>query len=355
MANGTPTFAELYSGANIGNRIGAMSGSLDMFKRVLADVSGLEKLEDLYEDKLADRGKQSADREKKRGKGRTLGAILGGAASIFLTGGLSAIPLALGVGAGSYVGQRVTDGGVSLRTPFGDQRRARLKDIERGNTSNIFFRQDMARKLEKSRNKMNDYLRSANDRYDQSIIASAMSDTLTAYQLGGLDYSKAIKQVKNLKHLPAVAKGDMSVQTFRGLQDMAAGKDKGKILTDRFGIKTKAPTAVKKLTAPKLPYKEMGRLSLDGTKKQDLFNKVFNISKSKTSMSPFRLSGPANKKTYRDFMFGGDTSNLSDLLTGLSGQQKLNIRDILGSGMQKKADLKGILSYAYPSEYFKVD
>ena len=249
MANGIPSFSELYSGASIANRIGSMSGSLDMFKNVLADVARIEKLDELYQDKLAEKEKKAAEREKKRGKGRTIGGILGGVASIIATGGLSAIPLAIGVGTGSYVGQRATDGGVSLRTPFGDQKRARLKDIERGNASNIFFRQDMLKNVEKSRDRMNKYLQAANDRYDESIISSALSDTLTAYQLGGMDYSKALKQLKNLKHLPAVAKGDMSVQTFRGLQDIDGGKSKGKILKDRFGLDTKTKT-VQKLLAP---------------------------------------------------------------------------------------------------------
>ena len=271
MANGIPSFAELFSGASIGNRIAGMAGSLDMYKQALADAASFEAAGDYYEDQFGEREEQGRKREKKRGKGRTIGAILGAGLATVLTGGAATpLLLAAGAGAGSYIGQRVTDGGVSLRTPFGDQRRARLKDIQKADVSNTFFRQDMARSLEKSRNKMNSYLRSANDRYDQSIIASALSDTLTAYQLGGLDYSKAIGQIKNLKHLPAVAKGDMSVQTFRGLQDMASGKSKSSILRDRFGIGTKAPGAIKKIKAPTIK-------SLSDPRKHSLFQRKLSV------------------------------------------------------------------------------
>ena len=59
MANGIPSFSELYSGASIANRIGSMSGSLDMFKNVLADVARIEKLDELYQDKLAEKEKKA--------------------------------------------------------------------------------------------------------------------------------------------------------------------------------------------------------------------------------------------------------------------------------------------------------
>ena len=88
MANGIPSFAELFSGASVGNRIAGMAGSLDMYRQALADAASFEAAADLYDEKFGEREDQSRKREKKRGKGRTIGSILGGAASIFLTGGL---------------------------------------------------------------------------------------------------------------------------------------------------------------------------------------------------------------------------------------------------------------------------
>jgi len=364
MANGGPSFAELYSGAKIGNMANALSGSYKITKRAFDDLQGILKIGDFYDKQEIDRGDQAKDRDKKRGQGRTIGAILGGAAAIALTGGVAAIPLALGVGAGSYAGQRMAAGGVSLRTPLGDQRRTRLKEIVKGDYSNIFFRQDAARRTEKARTKVNEMLKDANEYYDQSIISSALSDTLTAYQLGGVDYTKAVSQLKNLKHLPAVAKGDMSVQTFRGLQEMAGGKTSEQVLKDRFKVtaKTKVPKKLKfDLAKAPIPdtFKGTSRMSLSPDKltPQDLFNKAFNVGKTKTSMSPFKKSlwGRERDRAGSDFMFGGDMSNLTNLLFKGGRKEKLNIRDIIGSGIQRKADLRGILSQAYPSEYFKVD
>tara|TARA_R100001129_G_scaffold1900_1_gene1936 strand:- start:14148 stop:15272 length:1125 start_codon:yes stop_codon:yes gene_type:complete len=374
MANGGPSFAELLSSLNVGGRVGGAFGSTKLAKSAFDDLQKILKLEDLYRDQEKERREQARERDKKRGKGRTIGALVGGTIATILTGGLAAVPLAAGVGAGSYIGQRAAAGGVSLRTPLGNQRKARLKEIVKGDTSNIFFRQDALRKTEQWRSDINEFLKDANQRYDQSIVSSALSDTLTAYQLGGLDYSKATAALKNLKHLPAVAKGDMSVQTFRGLQDMAAGKTSDQVLKDRFKVTAKKEIPKKlKFDLAKAPvpdtFKGTARMSLNpvahltktGTDKltpQDLFNKAFNVSKTRTSMSPFKKALPLSSKSQvgSDFMFGGDMSNLTNLLfEGGRRDKKLNIRNILGSGMQRQADLRGILSQAYPSRYFKVD
>jgi len=250
MANG---FISGLAGMRAAQGAGSQMGFFNLGSTAMKDLRKLERLEDEYKEEKRLREQEARDRDKKRGKGRVGGGLLGAALITALTGGAATpLMLAAGAGLGSYAGQRTSQGGVSLRTPLG--RKSTLRKIARG-TDDTFFHSGAKRKLEGYRKDLNDFLKEADSRFDQTITASAMSDAFTAYKLAGLDWKEAGRKLKNIKHLPSVMKGEMSWDNYKGLMEspLPTGlptPDKTAIKSSVEGAKLSGEQLLEKISDP---------------------------------------------------------------------------------------------------------
>jgi|TARA_R100001530_G_scaffold35530_2_gene27708 hypothetical protein len=238
---------------------GSQMGLFNLFKKATDDYRILDRQEDEYKEEYRKSKKEASDREDKRGKDRLKGGLLGAAgiaAITALTGGtVTPLILALGAGGGSYAGQRMGQGGVSLQTPLG--RKPTLRKIARG-TNDIFFHSGTQRKIEGMRNDINDFLTEADKRFDQSITTSALGDAYLAYKAGSLDLKGFGKNIKNLKNLPSLVKGDISWEQYKELLE--------------GGAKLPSPKGVG--MRGKLGFGGFDKIRSEGIKKMD-FNKKF--------------------------------------------------------------------------------
>ena len=230
MANG---FISGLAGMRAAQGAGSGWGSFLLGSSAMKDLRKLERQEHEYKEEERLSGKAARDREDKRAKDRLKGAVAG-AILFALTGGTSALGYGLSIGGGSYVGQRLGQGGVSLKTPLG--RKHTLRKIVRGD-DNVFFHAGKQRKLEGYRKDLNDFLTEADRRFDQSVTTSALSDAFTGYQLASLDFKGLGKTIKNVKNLPSLLKGDISWGEYKNLIEGGARipSDKGIGIGSKLG------------------------------------------------------------------------------------------------------------------------
>ena len=212
MANGNGWASQL-AAFRTGQGTGAGMGLYDLLGKVTGDLRVLQKREDEQEQQYGEQQDKYAGKESKRGRDRIKGALLG-AALFALTGGTSALGYALATGAGSYVGQKAGRGGVTWRTPLG--RKNTLQQIVKSG-SDTFFHQGRERKLDRRRDDINRWIKQADQVFDQNITTSALSDAYTAYKLGSLDWKGFASNLKNLKNLPSLAKGEISLADYKRL------------------------------------------------------------------------------------------------------------------------------------------
>ena len=270
MANG---FISGLAGMRAAQGVGSRMGLFDLGSTAMKDLRKLERQEDEYEQKERERKKDAQDREDKRAKDRLKGAIVG--ATLFaLTGGTSALGFGLATGGGSYVGQKVGQGGVSFKTPLG--RKSTLRKIARG-TDDTFFYSGAKRKLEGYRKDLNDFLTEADRRFDQSVTTSALGDAFTAYQLASLDFKGFGEKIKNIKNLPALLKGDISLSQYKNLVEGGAKLPSSK----GVGIRSKLGAGT------------LDEIAKEGIQKMD-FNKEFYGAGYPDYFSKL-LSGDENK------------------------------------------------------------
>jgi hypothetical protein len=231
MANG---FISGLAGMRAAQGAGSGWGSFLLGSSAMEDLRKLERQEHEYKEEERLSGKAARDREDKRGKNRLVGAAIGLGLGLLTGGASNPLWLALTTGGASYAGQRMGQGGVSLKTPLG--RKHTLRKIVRGD-DNVFFHAGKQRKLEGYRKDLNDFLTEADRRFDQSITTSALSDAYLAYQAGSLDWKGLSKNIKNLKNLPSLAKGDISWGEYKNLIEGGARipSDKGIGIGSKLG------------------------------------------------------------------------------------------------------------------------
>ena len=170
------TLAEILAGIRAGQSVG-LSEAFTNLTGVAADEreSILAARRDI-KDQQEDREYEAAEQERKRGRGRLIGGILGGlagAALAPLTGGLSIkAGTALGAGLGSFTGQKVS-GDLSL-----DDVRSRLGE-------GMFF-QGARENVSGAVKDINRFLNEAEENFKQKQLTSAFGDAITGYSAGGL-------------------------------------------------------------------------------------------------------------------------------------------------------------------------
>jgi len=271
MANG---FISGLAGMRAAQGVGSRMGLFDLGSTAMKDLRKLERQEDEYKEEERLSGKAARDREDKRGKNRLVGAAIGLGLGLLTGGASNPLWLALTTGGGSYASQRMGQGGVSLKTPLG--RKHTLRKIARG-TDDTFFYSGAKRKLEGYRKDLNDFLTEADRRFDQTVTTSALSDAYLAYKAGSLDWKGLGKNIKNLKNLPSLAKGDIS---FTQYKDLLEG---GAKLPSHSGVGIRS----------KLGAGTLDEISKKGIQKMD-FNKEFYGAGYPNYFSKL-LSGDENK------------------------------------------------------------
>tara|TARA_R100000458_G_C8235641_1_gene216090 strand:+ start:49 stop:1158 length:1110 start_codon:yes stop_codon:yes gene_type:complete len=272
MANGNGWASQL-AAFRTGQGTGFSRGLFDLGSKAIGDLRIIEKLEEQYNKDMKERGKTAEDAEVKRGWDRIKGALIGASLGILTGGGSLAIGALTGLG--SYVGQKAGRGGVTWKTPLG--RKKTLKAIAKG-TADTLFHSRLGRKVEQKREDLNEKLKEWDRQFDESIIASSLSDALMAYQAGSIDWKTLGKQIGNLRNLPSVAKGELTWDQYKNLINSKStfGKpplpnklsskittDQAKLAGDQLLSRMQDPTAMK-YEKPSELLKRFGRSQKGG-------------------------------------------------------------------------------------------
>jgi len=190
-----PTFAQLM--ASLG---AVQSAGMGQTGALLTRTSEQERrdIEQAYLDlERQQREKQEAAerRERKRGRYRLLGQVAG-----TLLGGGTPLGTAIGAGIGSALGQKAAGG-------------KKLGTVSAPLAEGMFFKTGRS-KLQSNVEDINRMLSSADKRYRESILSSALQDALSGYALGKTDILPGAK---------SLIKGDIGLKEF------------GKILSGGYG------------------------------------------------------------------------------------------------------------------------
>jgi hypothetical protein len=170
------TLAEIMAGARAGQSIGQAQSFTNLTGTAADERRALADARRQLEEQQKERERQAAGQEKKRGRGRLIGSILGGLAGVALaplTGGLSIKGgAALGAGLGSFAGQKAA-GDLSL------------DDVSSGLAGGMFFsgaREDISG----AERDVNRFLSEAEDNFKQKQFTSAIGDAFTGYNVASL-------------------------------------------------------------------------------------------------------------------------------------------------------------------------
>jgi hypothetical protein len=237
-------FLSQYAAARAGGKATGGLAGLQIRRTGLGEMRTIEDEIRTMEEKLAEEQESARKREGRRGRGRLAGAIGGGllaAALAPFTGGGS-LAIAAGAGLGSYAGQELGARGFGTAAGIGSRKRY-LDKIRSGLDANegMFFK-GKRKDVDLKRSKINQFLRDADRQFNDSILAGAVTDAMTGFQVskfaqgggfkdifgkesapGLLDFSKAAKVGKDqasLAYSQAINKFiDPSAYAFGGSRD----------------------------------------------------------------------------------------------------------------------------------------
>tara|TARA_R110002074_G_scaffold7228_2_gene31288 strand:- start:62 stop:874 length:813 start_codon:yes stop_codon:yes gene_type:complete len=179
MANG---FLSQIAASRAGGRASGGLAGLQIRRTGLAEMRTIEDEIRTMEEKLAEEEESARKREGRRGRGRLAGALLGGGLAA-LTGGGSLLFTAAGAGLGSAAGQELGARGFGTAAGIGSRKRY-LDKIRSGLAANEgMFHQGARKDVDLKRSKINQFLRDADRQFNDSILASSISDAMTAFQV----------------------------------------------------------------------------------------------------------------------------------------------------------------------------
>jgi len=178
-------FLSQYAAARAGGKATGGLAGLQIRRTGLGEMRTIEDEIRAMEEKLAEENESSRKREGRRGRGRLAGAIGGGLLATVLapfTGGGS-LAIAAGAGLGSYAGQELGARGFGTAAGIGSRKRY-LDKIRSGLDANegMFFR-GKRKDVDLKRSKINKFLGDADRQFNESILAGAVTDAMTGFQV----------------------------------------------------------------------------------------------------------------------------------------------------------------------------
>ena len=199
MANG---FLSQIAASRAGGRASGGLAGLQIRRTGLEEMRTIEDEIRTMEEKLAEEEESARKRESRRGRGRLAGAILGGGLAA-LTGGGSLLVTAAGAGLGSAAGQELGSRGFGTKAGIGSRKRY-LDKIRSGLAANEgMFHQGARKDVELKRSKINKFLGDADRQFNDSILASSISDAITAFQVGKFAKGGGFKDIFGKKDTTA--------------------------------------------------------------------------------------------------------------------------------------------------------
>lgn len=217
MANG---FLSQIAASRAGGRASGGLAGLQIRRTGLAEMRTIEDEIRTMEEKLAEEEESARKREGRRGRGRLAGAILGGGLAA-LTGGGSLL-VGLGAGLGSAAGQELGARGFGTAAGIGSRKRY-LDKIRSGLAANEgMFHQGARKDVDLKRSKINQFLRDADRQFNDSILASSISDAMTGFQVSKFAKGGGFKNIfgKEDVIMPEAKMPALEKATGRGLLDI---------------------------------------------------------------------------------------------------------------------------------------
>ena len=165
------TLAEIMAGARAGQSIGQAQSFTNLTGAAAEERRSLADARRQLEEQRKERERQAARQERRRGRGRTLGGLLGAGLALLASGGTAA-PLVLGAasGLGSFAGQKAA-GDLSL------------DDVRSGLGGGMFFR-GAREDISGAERDVNRFLNEAEQNFKQRQAVSAIGDAITGYRAG---------------------------------------------------------------------------------------------------------------------------------------------------------------------------
>jgi hypothetical protein len=216
MGNG---FLSQIAASRAGGRASGGLAGLQIRRTGLEEMRTIEDEIRTMEEKLAEEQESSRKRESRRGRGRFAGAIAGGLLAA-ATGGGSLLWTAAGAGLGSAAGQEIgsrysiSGSGIKSRKRYLDKIRSGLAANEG------MFHQGARKDVELKRSKINKFLGDADRQFNDSILASSISDAITAFQVGKFAKGGGFKDIFGKESAPSLLP-DMSSQAAQIGKDQA--------------------------------------------------------------------------------------------------------------------------------------
>ena len=217
MSNFLSQYAAMKAG---GQATGGLAG-LQIRRTGLGEMRTIEDEIRTMEEKLAEEDESARKREGRRGRGRLAGALAGGLLAA-ATGGGSLLWTAAGAGLGSAAGQELGARGFGTAAGIGSRKRY-LDKIRSGLAANEgMFHQGARKDVDLKRSKINQFLRDADRQFNDSILASSISDAMTAFQVGKFAKGGGFKNIfgKEDVIMPEAKMPALEKATGRGLLDI---------------------------------------------------------------------------------------------------------------------------------------
>ena len=224
------TLAEILAGIRAGQAVGQSESFTNLTGAAAEERRSLADARRQLQEQRKERERQAARQERRRGRGRTVGSLLGAGLALLATGGTAA-PLLLGAatGLGSFAGQKAA-GDLSL------------DDVRSGLGGGMFFR-GAREDISGAERDVNRFLNEAEQNFKQRQAVSAIGDAITGYRAGNFlanfDPSKKFDIRDLFKREPKVTQ----LNDTATLLDPPKAMDLLEPIKDRINIPVATPSA----------------------------------------------------------------------------------------------------------------
>ena len=177
-------FSSLLASIKGGTSVGGKKGSTGIITKAAQDLSSIQKLISSLGDVSGELGKEFVELETSRGRGQTIGSLLGGGASFILSGG-NPWATAAGAGVGGYGG-----GHCAPRKDVSDiMRQKREKERLLANVKDTWFHSSKREGTQKTGRDIDRYISSANTQLKDRLFKNALLYAAGAF-LGASKFGK---------------------------------------------------------------------------------------------------------------------------------------------------------------------
>ena len=169
-------FSSLLASIKGGTSVGGKKGSTGIITKAAQDLSSIQKLISSLGDVSGELGKEFVELETSRGRGQTIGSLLGGGAAFILSGG-NPWATAAGAGFGGYGG-----GHIATRKDVSDiMRQKREKERLLANVKDTWFHSSKREGTQKTGRDIDRYISSANTQLKDRLFKNALLDAAGAF------------------------------------------------------------------------------------------------------------------------------------------------------------------------------